>query len=70
MMGGRRIRFKLLDGTRFDDDEIEVHGGDCLEAFCWCFVLVLASRRIMALISEQRRDQYEKSMNQGEKLLM
>ena len=34
MMGGWRIRFKMLDGTRFDDDEIEVHGGDCLEAFC------------------------------------
>ena len=33
-MRGWRIRFKMLDGTLFDDDEIEIHGGDCLGTFC------------------------------------
>lgn len=40
----------MLDGTRFDDDEIEIHGGGLGSILLMLSLGLLASRRIMALI--------------------
>ena len=70
-MGGRRIRFLRCWMEHFlMMMRLKYIGGTAGSILLMLSLGLLASRRIMALISEQRRDQYEKSMNQGEKLLM